>query len=156
MLFSPRRATPRIVKHALIISAKYGILRADIPIPPYDQRMTRGRALELRPAVARDLDTALTAAISYTEIFVNLGKTYRLAIAGSIRLREARRVLYASGGIGTMMAQMKAWLPAPAARHAHHAPRGDVGQLGDGAHAATAQVAPQPLAGREVPVSSTP
>ena len=94
----------------LIVSAKYGLLRADTPIEDYDKRMTRDRALALQPVVSAGLDAHLVQ-VKYDEVFVNLGKTYLLTLTESLEMTGLRdRMIYAVGGIGEKMSQMKQWL----------------------------------------------
>ena len=105
----------------VIISAKYGFLRADTPIEYYDQPMTKERALELRPDILNDLKGYLKGR-NYAEIFINLGKTYLLAIEGfESFVPKQTGIIYAEGKIGERMAKMKAWLlnisEKPEAKH---------------------------------------
>jgi cytoplasmic iron level regulating protein YaaA (DUF328/UPF0246 family) len=94
----------------LILSAKYGLLKPNTLIEDYDLRMTLERAMALQPQVGADLDRYLERT-SYSEVFVNLGKIYKVALDSSKRLRPLdRRVHYATGGIGEKMSQMKKWL----------------------------------------------
>lgn len=94
----------------LILSAKYGLIRTDTLIKDYDLRMTRERALALQTQVSTDLDEYLERT-TYTEVFINLGKVYLIALALSKGLRGPdSRVRYATGGIGQKMSQMKKWL----------------------------------------------
>jgi cytoplasmic iron level regulating protein YaaA (DUF328/UPF0246 family) len=94
----------------LILSAKYGLLKPDALIEYYDLQMTRNRALALQPQVSTELDIYL-AQTDYREIFINLGQTYLIALASSEEIpRLAERMIYATGGIGGKMSQMKQWL----------------------------------------------
>lgn len=94
----------------VVISAKYGFLKADIPIEYYNQPMTKERALELRSDILNDLKGYLKDR-NYAEIFVNLGKTYLLAIKGFEEfVPKQTRIMYAEGKIGERMAKMKEWL----------------------------------------------
>lgn len=94
----------------LIISAKFGLLEACSPIEKYDLRMTSARALELQADVGAALDTIL-AREQYAAVFVNVGKTYRIALDRSAELhRLGDKVIYASGGIGMKMAAMREWI----------------------------------------------
>lgn len=94
----------------LILSAKYGLIEAQTPIENYDLKMTKQRALELQIQASHDLDQYLSQT-SYHEIFVNLGQTYLLAIACSEERKKLHeKMVYATGGIGEKMAQMKAWV----------------------------------------------
>jgi len=93
-----------------IISAEYGVLEPDDLIGYYDKIMTEERALELRPDVLNSLEEFLKDK-NYEEIFVNLGKTYLLALNGFEKfLPDKTKVIYAEGGIGQKMKKMKEWL----------------------------------------------
>lgn len=99
------------------LSAQFGLLHAAMKIPNYDLRMTAVLARELAEQTADRLDFLLLPG-EYQSIFVNLGATYLLAVAGSQRLAEesaSGRVVYASGGIGQRLAQQKRWLEESAA-----------------------------------------
>jgi cytoplasmic iron level regulating protein YaaA (DUF328/UPF0246 family) len=94
----------------LILSAKYGLIKANTPIEKYDLKMTIQRARELQTQVSRNLDAYLVNT-EYQEIFVNLGKSYLTVIAISSKMPALHeKIRYASGGIGEKMAQMKNWL----------------------------------------------
>jgi cytoplasmic iron level regulating protein YaaA (DUF328/UPF0246 family) len=94
----------------LILSAEFGLITAETPIPDYDRRMTASRAVALRSQVRAALVEALAAA-SYDATLINLGADYlpALAIEPTLRVRLGG-ITYASGGIGQRMAQMKRWL----------------------------------------------
>lgn len=102
----------------LILSAAYGLIRADSPIPTYDRRMTADRARQLRPQVLATLATHL-AVRSYAETLINLGADYMPALpldaALSLRLGAIHA---AAGGIGSRMGQLRRWLHEPARREA--------------------------------------
>ena len=94
----------------LILSAKYGLIEASTLIEHYDQKMTNQRAKELQVDVSRRLDKFLSRTL-YDEILVNLGKIYLTTIASSNRISLLNeKVIYATGGIGQKMSQMKLWL----------------------------------------------
>jgi len=93
----------------LIVSAKHGLISAEGPIGNYDLLLTRERASALQQRVGRQLDSHLER-VEYREVFINLGRIYLLTLTHSARLPLLSRVLYASGGIGQRMSQMKAWL----------------------------------------------
>ncbi len=92
----------------LILSAKHGLIRPNTPIECYDQKMTRARATELATPVSKSLDRLLQRK-KYSDIFINLGKIYLAALAQSHELPK-HKPLYASGGIGSKMKQMKEWV----------------------------------------------
>lgn len=94
----------------LVISAKYGLVEAITEIPYYDLLMTKARALQLQQQVSLALDERINL-VDYDEVFVNLGKAYRVAIAGTTALGpNSPKVHFATGGIGEKMSQMKQWL----------------------------------------------
>ena len=94
----------------LILSAKYGLIEASTPIENYDLKMTRQRAMELQGQVSQNLDDYLSKK-RYNEIFVNLGKFYLIATTPSKKITELEgKIVYATGGIGQKMSQMKKWL----------------------------------------------
>ncbi len=66
----------------LIISAKYGLLRATDEISYYEERMTKQKAGELRDRVLSKLKLIVTNGGNYRKIFVMLGKDYFEAISG--------------------------------------------------------------------------
>jgi cytoplasmic iron level regulating protein YaaA (DUF328/UPF0246 family) len=94
----------------LILSAKYGFVQPDTLIGHYDLRMTRQRALALQHDASTYLDAYL-AQTEYREVFINMGRTYLVALAQSGQMRhQAHKIRYATGGIGAKMADMKGWL----------------------------------------------
>jgi hypothetical protein len=90
------------------LSAKYGLLSPETPICAYDLKMTERRATELCAQVSSDLDRHLQEK-KYDSVFVNLGKAYLNTLALSSELKQCN-VQYATGGIGSKMKQMKAWI----------------------------------------------
>ncbi len=92
----------------LIISAAYGIVLPDDPLPDYDARMTPIRAKELRPVVDQALGVRL-ARTHYDSIFIDLGTIYRLTI-DPLLFRSCPDVAWATGPIGARAAQLKHWL----------------------------------------------
>lgn len=93
-----------------ILSAKFGLIDANKQISYYDRRMDRERAIGLRPQVLHDLQKIFRGN-EHSEVFVNLGKTYILAINGLHDIVGHNvRVESACGGIGSRAKQMKQWL----------------------------------------------
>lgn len=91
-----------------ILSAEFRLVAGDTLIPWYDRRMDAARALALAPIVQVALPRFLSKDIS--EVFVNLGRDYRLAL-GTIPTGPWR-VTYARGGIGARLGQLRRWLYA--------------------------------------------
>lgn len=92
----------------VIISAKYGLLKADTVIDDYDMQMTEKRAQKLHSDIIQKF-RGLFSQKKYDEIFVNMGKNYLPAIKGIETMVECP-VVYAKGRIGEKMAAMKQWL----------------------------------------------
>ena len=92
--------------NVLIISAQFGVLAPETPIPYYDQRMTPARAALLAPSIQRALRKQLINQ-QYRRILVNLGRDYLRALDGFDGLIEA---VWASGPIGIRARQLKVWL----------------------------------------------
>ncbi len=85
----------------LILSAEFGLIEAETPIPWYDRLMDRKRAIELRPPVSQ----ALAGRLEGCRIFVHLGSIYRLALPDL-----PPETIYATGAPGQRAAQIKTWL----------------------------------------------
>ncbi len=94
----------------LIISAKYGLIEADSLIEDYDLLMTEKRAKQLKNLVAPMLAEKVKL-IKYNEIFLNIGKTYKMALEGwDSDIRRDSSIIFASGSIGKKSSQMLRWL----------------------------------------------
>ena len=92
-----------------ILSARYGLLLCNEPIPDYDQKMTTERASD--PDFQYQVQNRLNLfrkLRKYDQVFINLGKTYMHALEnydwGRILTLEA------TGGIGQRTSQVKAWI----------------------------------------------
>jgi hypothetical protein len=71
--------------------------------------MTPHKAKESSSDIYNFLKTLLVKE-QYQEIFINLGKTYALALADSEGLLNECNVLWAKGQIGERMQQLKNWM----------------------------------------------
>lgn len=91
-----------------ILSARFGMIDASTPIPYYEQRMDRGRALELRSSIHKELQKTL-GSVHYSVIYIELGNGYLPAVAGLAEL-QSNRVIWATGRIGERLAKLKNWL----------------------------------------------
>jgi Family of unknown function (DUF6884) len=78
--------TFRVVRHFLqerpskpldifIVSAKFGLIPSDQPIPNYDQRMTPFRIQELHPQIIAELKNIRSSQF-YQELCLCMGKDY--------------------------------------------------------------------------------
>ena len=94
-----------------ILSAEFGLMSADQPIPLYDRRMTTERAQELRPRALDGLRDMLHANSPYRELFLCMGQEYRRALDGwETLLPTGLTVSWAEGSIGGKQAQLHDWL----------------------------------------------
>lgn len=99
-----------------ILSARYGLIPGDQPIPAYEQRLTPAQVEVLTPTVVATVERSL-AATPYRRIYLHLGVGYRLPLAPSAALATARQagiVTISAGGIGQQLQQLKTWLRAGA------------------------------------------
>lgn len=94
----------------LILSAEFGLIDADTPIPNYDRRMTTGRALALRPQVWQTLTRYVDERGPFTATLINLGMDYLPALDLDAVRSQLGRTVYAAGGIGDRVGQLKRWL----------------------------------------------
>ena len=93
----------------LILSAKYGLIRSHDLISTYDECLTPRKATELSSDIYNFLKTLLNRE-QYQEIFINLGKTYALALTDSEELLNQCNVFWAKGQIGERMHQLIIWM----------------------------------------------
>lgn len=113
--FRTLRATLRALDAAdhpviFILSAQYGLIRSETGILDYDLRLTEDRADALQSQVRHTLNETLITG-PYAQTFINLGRDYLAALSLEPEMIAHLGVItYAKGGIGTRMAQMKAWL----------------------------------------------
>lgn len=101
----------------LVLSAEFGVIRADDPIPDYNRILDHDRAVELAadPAQIDRLSAALAGA---TELYVTGGALYRATITAMVaELRRTGRaaptlaLIAPDGlGIGEQRAALRAWL----------------------------------------------
>jgi hypothetical protein len=93
----------------LVLSAKYGIIKSDMIISNYDQKMTPERAKELSSTINNDL-TRYLADKKYESVYINLGNLYFKALEPSMNLFKDTNVHHANGGIGIRLHQLKEWI----------------------------------------------
>lgn len=93
-----------------ILSAEFGLIPAETPIPDYDHRMTPARAEALCEQVRDALAEALTDG-DYAATFISLGISYwpALPLAPGLNTHLGKLTI-AAGGIGQRLAQLKRWL----------------------------------------------
>jgi hypothetical protein len=93
----------------LILSAKYGLIEADMQIANYEQRMNRKRASELKPQIEQDLK-AYARKSAYKEVYIDLGQNYLSATEGLTEFFTDSQITFARGRIGERLGQLKGWL----------------------------------------------
>ena len=104
------RTTPQSSIHTFVLSAEYGLIAGSMSIPPYDRRMTRKRAEELRPYVAASF-ARLIEQTRYVDVFLCMGRDYLEAIDGSEPLVTAgTRIVRTTGSIGRHLSDLHTWL----------------------------------------------
>jgi hypothetical protein len=91
------------------LSAEFGLIPANQPIPMYDREMSEERALELRPRVMEKLKLMLTS--GYSRLCLGLSQRYMFALDGWDRwVPTELPVTVTDGPMGVKLAQLKAWL----------------------------------------------
>jgi cytoplasmic iron level regulating protein YaaA (DUF328/UPF0246 family) len=93
----------------LIISAKYGIINSSSRISPYDMRMSKKRALELRDQVSRRLNEVLKQG-TFREVFLELGRDYMNAVDIQPMIYSKINFTFDKGTIGIRLHNLKTWL----------------------------------------------
>ncbi len=93
----------------LILSAKYGLIEADMLIANYEQRMNRKRASQLKSQVEQNLQAYAQKAF-YKEVYVDLGKDYLPATEGFTKFFANSEIIFACGRIGERQGKLKNWL----------------------------------------------
>jgi hypothetical protein len=96
----------------LIISARYGVLRASDLIEHYDQRMTRCQAERLREEIGVRIAGELSSGV-LSHAHISLGADYLAALGGTeVVTRSIGQVSVARGGLGQRQSQLRNWLLA--------------------------------------------
>lgn len=97
-----------------ILSAEFGLIAANTPIPDYNRTMTPTRRRELAPALQVQWASLRQALASVGVCHVAMGAQYRAAISEAGFLAQAQQygitVSIGQGGIGEQARQLKDWL----------------------------------------------
>jgi hypothetical protein len=93
-----------------ILSAKFGLIPADQPIPYYDQVMDEERASQLYvETIGRFQDVVEPA--SFSRIFMNMGKVYQKALEGYEQfISPSSELVVAQGSQFQRQFQLFTWL----------------------------------------------
>lgn len=105
-----------------VLSAEYGLIPSDEPIPAYDRRMTEERARQLQPQVATVLNGL--AHPEYADVLVCAGRAYAAALTG-IEERFGG-VTFTSGPLGGQLATLRDWLYGASPEALMHEPGREV------------------------------
>jgi hypothetical protein len=93
-----------------ILSAKYGLISTDYPLPYYDCRMTQKQSNILNSQVIADLKDSLHSK-AYTNFLIWLGRDYLETISGyEAIIPRGLTVQIATGGIGRKLSILHDWL----------------------------------------------
>ena len=104
------RLQPGDAPDVYILSARFGLIRGDEPIPAYEQRMTPLRAEELRGATADHL-RSLNIGRRYQNAFLHAGAIYReILFLPLIDELPQQRLTSPTGSQGVQLTRLKSWL----------------------------------------------
>lgn len=93
-----------------ILSAEFGLIPSDKPIPDYDRRITAERVKELQYPTLSKLKQILVSK-QYEELFINLGEDYRRVLIGYESVLPVNlKVIVSTGSIGYKLGQLRYWL----------------------------------------------
>lgn len=93
-----------------IMSARYGLIPSNKPIPFYDQKISSQRILELQEPTLKKLDHLLTDN-QYIESFLSMSKNYLRVLDGYDSLTSANHnVIVSEGSMGCKLAELRHWL----------------------------------------------
>ena len=93
-----------------VLSAKFGLISADKPIPHYDHRMTPRRIKELQQPTLSELKQILNGK-QYQEFFISMGKDYLKVLDGYKSLTSTNLdVTISQGSMGCKLAELRNWL----------------------------------------------
>jgi hypothetical protein len=105
-----RQHHDRDFPHTVVLSAKYGLIFADEPIPYYDQRMTVDRAHQINREALERIEE-ISAKQHYKEIFISMSTMYELALKGlEKKLPLGTTVIKSSGPPGRKLSALYKWL----------------------------------------------
>jgi hypothetical protein len=104
-----------LIEPPFALSAEYGLISVYREIPDYDRRMTADRARQLAPPVSDQLAKLWREGRLRGEIFAYGGEHYRDCLEHARQLAQIEigtelTITFSSGGIGTQLGQLKAFL----------------------------------------------
>ncbi len=93
-----------------ILSAKFGLISADHPIPNYDLRMTPQRVEQLKQQTLSEAKQILNDK-QYQDFFISMGKDYLKVLDGYESLISSNlNVTVAQGSMGRKLTELRNWL----------------------------------------------
>jgi hypothetical protein len=103
-----------------VLSAEFGLIPSDRPIPDYDHCMTAERAMQLRSQVSAQMKQCLQAT-KYDRLLLSVGNQYLSALAGYEKLTPDRlEVIVSAGPQGRKLAELWNWLHGNALLQPRH------------------------------------
>lgn len=103
-------STPHEMPDIYILSAQYGLIPGNQPIPAYDRLMTPERAQELRASTASRLQQ-LQPGTRYRWIFIHAGAVYReLLWSPALDGLPRDQLMTATGSQGVQLSHLRSWL----------------------------------------------
>lgn len=108
------RQQPADPPDVYILSAEFGLMHGDRPIPYYDRLMTPQRARELRPVVVETLRSLSSQRRQSTEssqsVYLNLSQIYFLALSDEIAVDLGRLQPTGVAPPGVRLTRLRDWL----------------------------------------------
>lgn len=102
-------ANSELVPDVYVLSAEFGLIPGDFPIPGYDRQMTVQRAVELHEIALNAFGSVMHT--GYTELCLAMSAKYLTALVGWPTLvPSGTSVTVADGPQGLKLAQLKCWL----------------------------------------------
>ncbi|MBE9195800.1 hypothetical protein IQ219_10905 [Synechocystis sp. LEGE 06083] len=93
-----------------ILSAKFGIIPYDTPIPNYDEKLTKNKIKEIS-GQSRSIFREILNSQQYTKLHISAGKQYLHLIDGYQKYaRDNLQVEVATGSIGRKLSHLRYWL----------------------------------------------
>jgi hypothetical protein len=99
---------PTAQTDVLIVSAKWGVISGDTPLPNYDRRMTASRLREIRPLVITKLREVFEC-VPYSDVFISMSENYLQVIQGLPKIADVP-IYTARGGRARRLSALYDWL----------------------------------------------
>ncbi|OCR01055.1 hypothetical protein BCD67_16905 [Oscillatoriales cyanobacterium USR001] len=104
------RQQPDTLLDIYVLSAKFGLIRGDLVIPNYDQKMSKALASELSLSVVTNLE-AIVSQGTYQKLLICVTKMYFNALSGySGIMPDSLEVTVGTGTLGRKLSILHQWL----------------------------------------------